>query len=210
MEDDDACKVIVLPGLRLVFRLVWGRWTHALEFALPDGSARAESDEWQPDATGADPVVRPVYQEVHLQPDRDAVLAFLVGQAGHHYFSASVRAYQQTATKSVVQFDIADRCRLPYEALEARYSFKPPVNALTPAQGHLLRWITRPERAAAVGIEPLAGLDPVSVVTAGTTADGIVQVRLATSSPARPGTNRVGYMWWYESPTGLDADGMIR
>jgi hypothetical protein len=155
-EADDELALWT-PDLRLRFRRVGDRWTHALDLAPGPWQTVADAVEW----SEADPesVLGPVYQEVHLHHDATGPAILAVGRVGAHHVSASFRLeYRswralhpfrvnpddplarhsrnlerhlhslQDRSVSRVSIDVADRCRAASAGLEARYAVRqPPV-----------------------------------------------------------------------------------
>lgn len=141
IEESDDEKSIVTPDLRLRFRWTGDRWTHSIDLRPKTTKPVVEAVEWLPVAEAVEwspgdlpSIVRPTYQDLHLQPDGDDVLALTVGQAGPHHFSASFRigfvANRSShpsrpllfidGSTSTLEIDVADRCRF-VESLEACY-----------------------------------------------------------------------------------------
>jgi len=132
IEESDEARSIVTPDLRLRFRRVGDRWTHAIDIRPGPWLTVAEAVEWSAESPSA--IASPTYQELHFQVDGDDVIAFTVGQSGSHHFSATFRvtfrAYRtrhfsmdsivQDRSESRVAVDVADRCRSAHPG-EARY-----------------------------------------------------------------------------------------
>lgn len=140
VEESEEIRSIVTPDLRLRFERVGDRWTHAIDIRPGPWQLAASAVEWQADDPSQVP--GPTLQELHFQSDGDAILALAVGQAGPHHFSASFRvsyrswrqAHQrlgdivQDRSESVVEIDVADRCRANSPAPESRYVVhEPPI-----------------------------------------------------------------------------------
>ena len=156
IEESDDEKSIVTPGLRLRFRWVGDRWTHAIDLGpgpeLDDGwpwsinpkmgqwITIAEAIEWKfsPDEPGK--VSSPVFQDLQFHQDENATYALLVGQAGPHHFSASFRVWDEFEAREnridisnglegyfpSIDIDIADRCALPLVELASTYQIHAP------------------------------------------------------------------------------------
>ncbi len=120
-EEADESRSIVVAGLRLEFRRLADRWTHALEIDADPGRRRLlQAVEGDADRDDPARVVSPTYQELHLQQDGSAVLALLVGQSGPHHFSAAFTVREE-AGAIVIEADVADRCRSGIAVLSCTY-----------------------------------------------------------------------------------------
>ncbi|HEX8199640.1 MAG TPA: hypothetical protein VF590_04080 [Isosphaeraceae bacterium] len=141
VEESEDVRSIVTPDLRLRFRRSGDRWSHAIDIRPGPWQTAASAVEWPADDPSGVP--GPTYQELHFQRDRDGVVALAVGQAGSHHFSASFRvSYRswrrvhfrrddilQDRSESLVDIDVADRCRSVGSAVEARYVVhEPPID----------------------------------------------------------------------------------
>jgi hypothetical protein len=134
---------ITARELRLRFRRLGDRWVHEIDIGPSPWKLAVESVEWQSSSASA---FSPTYQEIHFQRDGEAVIAFAVGQAGSHHYSATFRVTDRTWSKdhfqlenivqerfeSRIEVDVADRCLEQPGPVEARYLVKKP-----PAYSHL-------------------------------------------------------------------------
>jgi hypothetical protein len=122
-ETGDDRQTIHAPGLRLTFRRGGERWAHAL--AVGDGTSDlligvAESVEGDTDRDDPARVISPAYQDVQPHFAEGNTCALLTGQSTPHHFSAVVTA-RRDGPSTVVEVDVADRCRGPIDVLAATY-----------------------------------------------------------------------------------------
>jgi len=104
--------------VRVRFLWVEDRWTHRVEWL--------DGESWkflaEPIHSDADPnrVVSPTYQEVHLQPAALGSQILAIGRWGKHHLSA-VFSIEARENDTILAVDVADRCRVPFEALGCSY-----------------------------------------------------------------------------------------
>jgi hypothetical protein len=140
LADEDR-RVILAPGLSLEFLRDGDRWNHTLAVGGGQGLLAVIGRSIEADPSGGDParVMNPVYQEIeeHLLEAGRCVL--LTGQSTPHHFSAVVTARQEGAS-TVVEFDIADRCRAPIDVLAATYLVHLDSSDLIDANSERIVW----------------------------------------------------------------------
>jgi hypothetical protein len=141
-ESAEDQRILLAPGVRLAFRWTRDRWTHALEIQqrptpgwLP--VARAVEDDATPEKSAF--VMSPAYQEIEPHAFEPGVRALLTGQSGPHHFSAVVTT--RVNSRSILcEFDIADRCRSPVQALACTYEMDLDVGDLLDAGPRRIVW----------------------------------------------------------------------
>ena len=139
-EEADESRAIVAAGLRLEFRRLSDRWTHALDVDAATGRRRlAQAVEADADRDDPARVVSPTYQEIHIQADGPAIRVFLVGQSGPHHFSA-VFTVEESAEGIVIEGDVADRCRAGVMALASTYVVEATSGDLLDADAARASW----------------------------------------------------------------------
>jgi hypothetical protein len=107
------------------------RWTHVIDLGPEPWTPAVEAIEWR---EGDFSAFGPTYQDLFFQRDGEEVVAFAVGQAGPHHFSATfrvsnrIRVAAQVAEgfTSRIEIDVADRCLDQWGTLEARYLVRQP------------------------------------------------------------------------------------
>ena len=137
-EEAEDRRVLVVSGLRLIFSKAGARWSHAL--AIGDGREPvAASFEGDPHRDSPTRVVSPAYQEIQPHDVEGGARWLLTGQSSPHHFSAvvTVRAIEDAIA---IEFDVADRCRAPIEALAATYQLPLGPGALIDASSERIVW----------------------------------------------------------------------
>jgi hypothetical protein len=185
-EEFEQERSIVTPSLRLRFRWVEDRWTHALEMDRgEDFEPVAEAVEAQPERDDPARIISPTYQDLHLQRDGDAVLALAVGKFGPHHFSASFRV-EIEAGWTLIRVDVADRCRRAFESFAATYRVaEAPDHA---EEGSVIWELDDPQ----AGFELSSDLAHVVVAEAGPAG---VLAQVETRPDPEQGTHRLLYTW---------------
>jgi hypothetical protein len=182
-------------GLRLTFYRVGDRWSHSL--AVGAGShAVACPREWDADPDDPARVVSPVYQEVHDNSSEGTCLFLLTGQATPHHFAAvtTVRRDGETLT---IEFDVADRCRRPVEALAATYVVQLGSSDLLDAGAERIVW----EGGAIGGGRLEFATDRPGALTLAESGRRATQVQATAHVVAANQTHRLIYRWrWTPSP----------
>jgi hypothetical protein len=207
------------PDLRLAFVRLGDRWTHRVDIGPGPWQTLAEAVEWTTAAEDPLRVVSPVYQEVQVQRDGDEVVALALGQAGPHHFSLSARVsygvYEARSEKgllnayprSLVVFDVADRCRAEVLAFECRYRvFNPPAviylgdssdqtpAGFSPRPRSCVVWEPNTPHNYDVVLGTISD-GPPSFVSIVDHRPGVWDIRVVPESLVRGGTNRVRYSW---------------
>jgi hypothetical protein len=223
IEESDDERSIVTPELRLRFHWVGDRWAHAIDIRPGPWQAAADSIEGGTEPGDPEGVGRPTYQEIHFQPDGDAVLALAVGRSGHHHISASFRVHHrafevphfripnilQRRSVSRVEIDVADRCRAETPALEARYRVHaPPIvthlgdsaDGAAPGRFHRdwrpgLAWEASVAENYHVALGTSEGEAGSRVAVLDRDPAGDWFVRVAPREAAPRGTTRFSYSW---------------
>jgi hypothetical protein len=182
---------VVAPHLRLTFQWTGDRWSHTLEWPRPAVIRSVESD---PQREHDEParVISPAYQQVGFQRNGASVQALLVGQAGAHHFSAAFTV-QESPSGTIVEVDVADRCREPVEALACTYTVGLTSSALVEADHSRIVW------ECAGGRITLAESEPRALLTLAEAGRGATRVQAASSIIPGTATHRWAYRWIHES-----------
>ncbi|MGC8644264.1 MAG: hypothetical protein ACP5XB_30760 [Isosphaeraceae bacterium] len=138
---------------RLDFVRVGESWTHDLRllttgWVLPaDGPAIiASSVEIDPDRDEPTRIVSPVYQEIQRHEFSGEQVrgqcALLTGRVFKHIFSAALTLADDANEPAftVLEIDVADRCREPVESLAATYLVRLGSNEVVEAGPHAITW----------------------------------------------------------------------
>jgi hypothetical protein len=207
IEESDDERSIVTPDLRLRFRWLGDRWTHAIDIRPGPwttlASAIERADHWTP---------VPTYQELHFQGEGEEILALGVGRDGAHHFSASFRV-SYTARRvyhddlrivadtslSRVEIDVADRCRAESDRPEARYSVhSPPVRSRlgesSEGEESFHAWEAAIRNSCDVFVSALSEPADTRVLALDRGGDGW-SVRVTPVNKVVAGTNRFAYAW---------------
>jgi hypothetical protein len=123
MMDEDQCAIHT-ADLRLAFAWKGDRWSHLL--VLGQGGQRRSFADSIEQPEGGDPsrVLSPTFQDIHVQEERNAIVALLIGKSGPHHFSGSFHVSESLSSgerRSVVIADLADRCLDPIDAVASTY-----------------------------------------------------------------------------------------
>ncbi len=217
MTTNDDEQVIVLPELSVRFRRQGYRWTYAIEAGTDPCVTIAKPVEW--DTAGDDPtrVISPVYQEIHFQGGGDEAL--LVGMAGSHYFSASVRGshslkyvYEHGTVfgyaESEFEFDIASRCSTRTDVIECNFEILiPPADYhfgnskdAEASQGFVNDWRDSlvwllPGGETDLRLTLRGAVDPSTRVALMDRTPRAWSARIAPEKLVTSGTNRIYYTW---------------
>jgi hypothetical protein len=142
VESTTDRQELVTPHLRLRFDWLLDRWIHAIDL-LRAGAWECvlESVESPPDEVLGGRVVSPAYQQSRLETGQRGTQVLLLGQSGHHHFSA-VFSMTELNDSVRVEVDIADRCREPVSSLSATYRLNLPATAIECADASLATWRT--------------------------------------------------------------------
>lgn len=181
IENDDERHVFLTPHARIEFAWRDDRWVHTM---IGAGECRelppVATVEGDPERDDPARVVSPAYQQAHVETGPDGIARMLlVGQSGPHHFSAAF-AITADETSTLLDADVADRCRTPIAALAATYQVDPASSVLDgdgrsevsfmAAGGRLSLRAESPSRPAVEAFGPgsrihaqiLAGLEPAS------------------------------------------------
>jgi hypothetical protein len=148
-------------------------------------------------AEQADPsrVLSPVYQELQRHEPAGEVSGgiclLLTGLLFQHHFSAaiSLQRDRNDPAWSVLEFDLADRCRAPVDSLAATYLVRLGSSALVDANPQAIRW----DLAGSGSLE--LSCDPPGTMALAEAGRAAVRVQaLAHVDPAQF-THRLRYRW---------------
>jgi hypothetical protein len=219
IAERDGAWEILTPDFRLTFLRLDDRWTHRIDVSPGPWQTFATPVEWTTAAESPLRVLGPVYQEVQVKNEGDSVVALAVGQAGPHHFAAAVRVrHQYTETeptraaglvlsKSVISFDVADRCRSAVESFDCRYvvhdesgpSLLGPCDEYTPQpyapEREEVCWETRAGSTWGVYFRSQNLGTERGLIRVTEDASGSYEVRLAAATLVPGGTNRLRYAW---------------
>jgi hypothetical protein len=186
------------PGLRLGFRRSGERWTHCVSVGTGDDALLTViAVTVEGDPTRDDPVrvVSPTYQDIQPHFADGETCALLTGLSIPHHFSAVVTARRDGST-TVLDVDIADRCRAAIDALAATYVVQLGSSDLVEADPRRIVW-----RSDALGKGRLeftsGGEHQVALAEAGRQATRVQA--LARLDPATY-TQRLFYSWRWTPP----------
>jgi hypothetical protein len=135
-------RTLQAPGARLAFHWLGDRWTHTIEVGSLSApgwlrvACAIEGDVRRDDSASA---VSPVYQAIEPHAFELGARVLLTGQAGRHHFSAVVTARSERAC-SVLEFDVADRCRSPVHSLACTYEIPIGSTELIDAGPRRIEW----------------------------------------------------------------------
>jgi hypothetical protein len=204
-EDETNDRWVIRGGgARIIFASHADRWTHHLAFdglpvatgsqVLPELISAVETDTEREDPTR---VVSPVYQEIHkheLAGDpADGLCVLLTGHLHRHHFSAAVRLLhdQDNPAYTVLEIDVADRCRAPVLSLAATYLVRLGSGALLDANPQRITWRDSTESELELDLR----CDPPSLL--GLAEAGRTGTRVQAVAALAPGifTHRLCYCW---------------
>jgi hypothetical protein len=191
IEEEPDCRAVVTPQLRLTFQWTGDRWSHTLDCS---GAVVVRSIESDPHREQDEParVISPAYQQVGFQRSGERVQALLVGQAGAHHFSAAFTV-QESRSGTIVEVDVADRCREPVEALACTYTVGLTSSELLDADPSRIIWEVGEGRLT------LASVGPPGLLTLAEAGRGASRVQAAASIRPGTATHRWAYRWVHES-----------
>lgn len=187
-------------GLGAVFRKTDDRWVETIQVPGPATElVRALVLE----ATNPARVANPVYQEVQLHGAAagPSLCLLLTGLSFDHHFSAAVTLSADPADQSSVRldFDVADRCRSPVEALAATYLLSLDSGALETADPGRIAW--QVGSSDPCRLELLAG--PGASLAIAEAGRGATRVQILASIDPGTFTHRLRYGWRRTSAGGL-------
>jgi hypothetical protein len=208
-QTDDRC-VIHGRGVRLAFERTGDRWTHSLEFGPATAGSessgiRADALQASTDQDDAARIVSPVYQELTRHEfagdGMRGVCLLLTGRLFAHHFSAAVSVQIEPDEPSwvVIEFDIADRCRVAVASLSAPYQLPAGSSDLIDAGPHAITWSrAAPDAGIPAGRLELRCDSPGSLALAEAGRQATRVQALAAIDPARF-THRLRYRWLWAS-----------
>lgn len=141
LSESDELVTIRTRDVRVVLRRDADRWIH--EVGPADGPPWLATVENPPDSTDPSRVVSPVYQEVQhhsFDDDERRVRLLLTGLLHKHHFSAVLTVEVASAGETVVDFDVADRCRDHVERLAATHEVRLGTGELADADSLVATW----------------------------------------------------------------------
>lgn len=187
IEEGGDRHAIVTSRLCLTFQWTVDRWSHALEWP---GVGAARSVESDPRRERDEParVISPAYQQVGFQRDGARVQALLVGQAGAHHFAAAFTV-QETGGATVVEVDVADRCRSDVSALASTYAISLTSSDLRDADPARIVWETGGERLT------FESAEPPSLLTLAEAGRSATRVQAGATIHPETATQRWAYRW---------------
>ncbi len=142
VDVEPTCQVIRAPRLQVTFRWVEDRWIHAIERsgATDSDASMARSFVSDPARDGADLVISPTFQQLHIQQDGpEHAVALLVGMSGPHHFSATC-AVQADDRASTITWDVADRNREARTPTASTYDLQVDPGALRSSDPGRVAW----------------------------------------------------------------------
>jgi hypothetical protein len=197
LSESDELVTIRTQAVQVALRRVADRWIH--EVGPADGPPWLATIENPPDAEDPTQIVSPVYQEVqhHAFDDHDGrIRLLLTGLLHKHHFSAVLTVEVDDAGGTVVDLDVADRCRDAVARLAATYEVRLTPGDLDDATPRSVTWSLD---AAALS---MAAADGASLAIA---ARSPVSMRVQALASLTPGsfTHRLRYRWTWATRSGL-------
>jgi hypothetical protein len=192
-------RVLLTRGLRVAFSRDGDRWSHLLSteqgYSLLPTVVLAATLEGNPTRDDPGRVVSPTYQEVQPHIDDSGFHMLMTGLSFPHHFSAVVTARGDGAS-TVVEVDIADRCRAPIEVLAATYLVPLVSSNLVDASAERIVWGGDALGGGRLEFTAPGGADVV-LAEAGRRASRVQA--LARLSPTTC-THRLFYAWRWTPP----------
>jgi hypothetical protein len=187
IEEGGDRPAIVTPRLRLTFQWTGDRWSHALEWP---GVVVARSVESDPRRERDEParVISPAYQQVGFQRNGARVQALLVGQAGAHHFAAAFTV-KEIGGATIVEVDVADRCRSDVSALASTYAVSLTSSDLRDADPARIVWEIAGERLT------FESAEPPSLLTLAEAGRSATRVQAGATIRPETATQRWAYRW---------------
>lgn len=214
-EESEDRLVIDTSGARVTFLRQNDRWTHEIVFSHEPGTSTpagtfwlVKSQECGPDHADPGRIVSPVYQEIHPHElpgdDFGAFRVLLTGRVFEHYFSAAVSVIRdpQEPSFGVLEFDVADRCRIPVQVLAATYLVNAGSSELVTAGPQGIVWTGLVPGVQTTWLE--VSCDPPS--TLAMAEAGRQATRVQTLAAIHPGlfTHRLAYRWRWSCESSSD------
>jgi hypothetical protein len=195
---------VVIRGLgtRITFDRIGDRWTHHLAFGdkssgdheLTDLVVAVEGDTERDDPAR---VVSPVYQEIHRHEfagdQLRGVCLLLTGRSFQHHFSAAASLFRDPDTLqfSVLDVDLADRCRSPVSSLAATYQVRLGSSELIEASPHAIAWSGGPIGATRLELR----CDPPTTLALAEAGPHATRVQALAALESATFTHRLRYRW---------------
>jgi len=195
LSESDERVTIRTQAVRVVLRRTADRWLH--EIGPADAPPWLATIEHPPGSDDPSEVVSPVYQEVqhHSFDDDDGrVRLLLTGLLDKHHFSAVLTVEAGDDGVTIVDFDIADRCRGPITRLAATYEVGLGPGQLQDATPEAVSWATDDGKLT------LAAIDGTTLASAAKGPRAVQTQALAGLTPDSF-THRLRYRWtWTPAP----------
>ncbi len=194
LSEGDDLVTIRTPAVRVALRRDSDRWVH--ELGPADGPSWLASVEDSADSGDPARIVSPVYQEVHhhsFDDDDRRVRLLLSGHLHKHYFSAVLTVEVGDDGATVIDFDVADRCRDQVARLAATYEVR--LGEPETAGPRAASW------PLGDAVLALAAGDGANLTTA---AEGSRPARVEVVANLNPGeyTHRLRYRWTWATRSG--------
>ncbi|OJW06373.1 MAG: hypothetical protein BGO49_03145 [Planctomycetales bacterium 71-10] len=196
LSEGDELVTIRTQAVRVALRRTADRWIH--EVGPADGPPWLATIEDPPESADPSQVVSPVYQEVqhHSFDDDDRrVRLLLTGLLHKHHFSAVLTVQVDDDGATVVDLDVADRCRDVVSRLAATYEVRLGPGDLEDAGPRAVAWSLGDATLA------LAAVDGAGLATA---SKGPRSVQVQALASLTPGafTHRLRYRWTWATRSG--------
>lgn len=197
LSEADELVTVRTQAVRVALRRTADRWIH--EVGPADGPPWLATIEEPPESGDPSQVVSPVYQEVqhHAFDDDDRrVRLLLTGLLHKHHFSAVLTVQVDGDGTTVVDFDVADRCRDAVARLAATYEVRLGPGDLEAADPRAVAW------SLGDAALTLTAVDGTGLATA---AKGPRSVQVQALASLTPGsfTHRLRYRWTWATRSGL-------
>ena len=190
-------------GLRIAFARAGAHWTHSLVLPGEHGLEIARAVETDAERDDPGRVVSPVYQDIqrHRSAPGCGLCLLLTGTLHKHHFSAAISLGHDPDRPdgTVLDVDVADRCRSPVEYLAATYTVGLDSGNLARAGPEAIAWDNVGAGAGGLEIEAVA---PSTLVLA---EAGRSATRVQVFTLIQPGsfTHRLHYRWRWTNSSGL-------
>lgn len=195
LSESDELVTIRTQAVRVALRRTADRWVH--EVGPADGPPWLATIENPPESDDPSQVISPVYQEVQhhsFDDDERRVRLLLTGLLHKHHFSA-VLTVEVGDGATVVDLDVADRCREPVARLAATYEVRLGPGDLEDAASDAVSWSLGDATLA------LAAIDGTGLATAGKGPRSVQVQALASLTPGAF-THRLRYRWTWATRAG--------
>jgi hypothetical protein len=191
------------PGLRTAFARMGATWAHSI--LLPKDTNRELARAILCDPEGDDPrrVKSPVFQEIqrHESAPGAGLCLLLTGTLFFHHFSAvvSLGIDPDRPDGVLLDVDVADRCRAPFEILAATYTVMLDSGSLVDAGPQSITWDRTGPCACRIELMAVA---PSTLVLA-EAGRSATRVQVMAAIQAGNFTHRLHYRWRWTSNSGL-------